>query len=151
MLILLGRWPTPQTSRRSRPLQGPQMPLQPQLNLKTRLLKTKRLTTASARLTKCPELYSQFCLALSTSSTGQHIWIGSRWLKGLPLQSELSCSQTPREPSVSDGTKERLNLGGLPYLGTIFQEIFACLIICTNNIALMFLYIMSDVSEMTHW
>ena len=48
------------------------------------------------------------------------------------------------------GTKERLNSGGLPYLGTIFQEIFACLIICTSNIALMFLYIMSDVSEMTH-
>ena len=48
------------------------------------------------------------------------------------------------------GIKERLNLGGLPYLGTTFQEIFACLTICTNNIALMFLYIMSDVSEMTH-
>lgn len=37
---------------------------------------------------------------------------------------------------------------GIFYIWVIFQEIFVCLIICINNIVLMFLYITLDVLKM---
>lgn len=122
MLILLGRWPHPK-----HPKGADRRNHKCLFSLsKTRYCKTpwktKRLTTAS-RLTKCPATFIFPLLFGTFNLVYWATYLNRSHCKGLPLQND-SCSQTAREPyGPVTGTKERLNLGAFPYLGTIFQEI----------------------------
>nr|XP_014706858.2 gamma-aminobutyric acid receptor subunit alpha-5 isoform X1 [Equus asinus]XP_014706859.2 gamma-aminobutyric acid receptor subunit alpha-5 isoform X1 [Equus asinus]XP_044619324.1 gamma-aminobutyric acid receptor subunit alpha-5 isoform X1 [Equus asinus]XP_044619337.1 gamma-aminobutyric acid receptor subunit alpha-5 isoform X1 [Equus asinus]XP_044619348.1 gamma-aminobutyric acid receptor subunit alpha-5 isoform X1 [Equus asinus] len=80
------------------------------------------------------------------------------WATYLNREPVIKGAASPKEPTTLPHSKRAIlpvewyrgevERRGTFHIWAIFQEIFACLIICTNNIALMFLYITLDVSKM---